>query len=74
VFEPLTCCTSSGTPADDDVTVRVVEPLTEPEAASTVEVPAATAVAKPPVVIVATLSFKDDQTTEAVRFCVLLSL
>jgi hypothetical protein len=56
------------------VTVSVVEPLMELEAASIVEVPSPTAVARPTAVIVATLWSRDDQPTEAVRFCVLPSL
>jgi hypothetical protein len=46
----------------------------EPEAASIVELPAPAAVAKPPAAIVATLPSEDDQTTDAVTFCVLPSL
>lgn len=46
----------------------------ELEAASIVEVPVPAAVAKPPAAIVATFWSKDDQLTDAVRFCVLPSL
>ena len=51
-----------------------MEPLIELEAASIVEVPEPMAVTKPPAVIVATFSSRDDHTTDAVRFCVLPSL
>jgi hypothetical protein len=56
------------------LTVSVVEPLTEPEAAWIVEVPAPTAVAKPVPLIVATELFEELQATEFLRFCVLPSL
>jgi hypothetical protein len=46
----------------------------ELEAASIVEVPVPAAVARPPAAIVATFWSKDDQPTDAVRFCVLPSL
>jgi hypothetical protein len=56
------------------VTVRVVEPLIEPEAAWTVVMPVAVPVARPPVLIVATAVFVELQVTVLVRFCLLLSL
>jgi hypothetical protein len=55
------------------VTVSVVEPLTAPEAALIVLVPAATPMANPPVVIVATPVVAELQVTELVKFCVELS-
>src|ERR1700735_1146437 len=55
------------------VTVSVVEPLIAPETALIVLVPAATAVANPPVVMVATPVVAELQVTELVRFCVELS-
>ena len=55
------------------VTVRVVEPLTAPEAALIVLVPAATPVAKPPALIVATLVVCEVHVAVLVRFCVELS-
>jgi hypothetical protein len=57
-----------------DVTVRVVEPLIDPEAAWIVVLPVATPVAKPALVIVATAVFDELQVTELVRFWVLPSL
>jgi len=56
------------------VTVSNVEPTTGPEIALMVLVPAATAVASPPAPIVAVASVPENHVTEAVRFCVLLSL
>lgn len=55
------------------VTVSVVEPVTPPETALIVLVPAATPVANPPAVIVATLVVTELQVTELVKFCVELS-
>jgi hypothetical protein len=55
------------------VTVSVVEPLIAPEAALIVLVPAATPVANPPVVIVATLVVSEVHVAVLVRFCVELS-
>ena len=57
-----------------DVTVRLVEPLMEPEVARIVAVPDATPVPKPALVIVATAVFVEAQVTELVRFWVLVSL
>jgi hypothetical protein len=54
------------------VTVSTVDPTIEPEVALMVLVPAATPVAKPPTVMVAAVP--EAQVTEAVTFCVLLSL
>jgi len=54
--------------------VRVVVPLTAPDTALIVVVPAATAVASPPEVIVATAALEDDQVAVLVKFCVVLSL
>ena len=56
------------------VTVKSVEPLMLPEVALIVLVPAAKAVASPPAVMVAVAGVPDAHVTEAVRFCVLLSL
>ena len=56
------------------VTVRVVEPLIEPDAAEIVVVPVPTPVASPPLPIIAAAVFVELQVTELVRFCVLLSL
>ena len=56
------------------VTVRLVEPLIEPEIAWIVALPVLTPVARPPPVIVATVEFSEVQVTELVRFCVLLSV
>jgi 1,4-dihydroxy-2-naphthoyl-CoA synthase len=55
------------------LTVRVVEPLTPPEAACILLVPAATPVANPPTVIFATPVVCELQVTELVKFCVELS-
>src|ERR1019366_2589416 len=56
------------------VTVNTVEPLIAPEVALIVLVPTATPLARPPAAMVATVVVPDAQVTEAVRFCVLLSL
>ena len=56
------------------VTVSPVEPLIDPEVALIVVLPAATPVARPALVIVATAVFVELHVTELVRFCVLLSL
>jgi hypothetical protein len=55
------------------VTVSVVELETEPEVAEIVEVPAATALARPEELTVATAVLEEAQVTEEVRSCVLLS-
>src|ERR1700735_2504679 len=55
------------------VTVSVADPRRAPEAALMVLVPAATPVANPPVVIVATLVVPELHVTELVKFCVELS-
>jgi hypothetical protein len=55
------------------VTVNVVEPETEPEVAEIVELPAATALARPEELIVATEVLEEAQVTEEVRSPVLLS-
>ena len=57
-----------------DVTVSPVEPLVEPKAAWIVVLPAATPVAKPVLVIVATDVLVELQLTELVRFRVPPSL
>jgi hypothetical protein len=54
------------------VTVKVVEPETEPEVAEIVEVPVATALASPDVLIVATEVLEEVQVTDEVMSCVLL--
>jgi hypothetical protein len=56
------------------VTVRVVDPVINPDLALMEEVPAATADAKPAALIVATLVVADAHVTVLVKFCVLLSL
>ncbi|HXO06277.1 MAG TPA: hypothetical protein VN884_11680 [Candidatus Sulfotelmatobacter sp.] len=56
-----------------EVTVRIVEPLMAPEAALIVLVPAATPVASPPAVIVATLAVCEVHIAVLVKFCVELS-
>jgi len=56
------------------VTVRVVEPLIDPDVAEIVVVPVPAAVASPALEIVAAAVFVEPQVTEPVRFCVLLSL
>jgi len=55
-------------------TDRVVDPATLPEVAEMVVVPAATAVASPAMLIVATAPLEDSQLALVVRFFVLLSL
>ena len=55
-------------------TVSTVDPETEPEVALMTLVPTPAPVARPPEVIVAVDVVADAQVTEAVRFCVLLSL
>src|SRR5581483_6990544 len=55
-------------------TVSTVEPLTDPKVALIVLVPAATPVASPAVVIVATEVVPDAHVTWLVTFCVLLSV
>jgi hypothetical protein len=56
-----------------DVTVRIVEPLMPADVASILLVPAATAVAKPPAAIVATVVVTELQVAVLVKFCVELS-
>jgi hypothetical protein len=56
------------------VTVKPVEPLVPPKVAWIVVLPAATPVARPPLVIVAAPGFVEVQVTELVRFRVPLSL
>jgi hypothetical protein len=56
------------------VTVRVVDPVIDPDFALMEEVPAATAVASPAALMVATVVVADAQVTLLVKFCVLLSL
>jgi hypothetical protein len=72
---PLADCTYAA-PADvpGEVTVRVVDPLTEPENALMVVLPVPAAVAKPVLLIVATEVFEEPQVTEFVKFCVEPSL
>jgi hypothetical protein len=59
--------------SEGGVTVSVVVPLIAPEAALIVLVPAATPVANPAAVIVATLVVCEVHVTEPVKFCVELS-
>jgi hypothetical protein len=56
------------------VTVSGIVPLTVPEVAVIVVLPTATPVARPTVLIVATLEAEDFQVAELVRFCLLPSL
>jgi hypothetical protein len=56
------------------VTVSTVDPVTLPKAALIVDVPVATAVARPAAVIVATEVVADAHVTEPVSTCVELSL
>jgi hypothetical protein len=56
------------------VTVRPVDPPIAPEVAVMVALPAAAPVARPPAVTLATPALLELQVTDAVRFCVLLSL
>jgi hypothetical protein len=56
------------------VTVNKVGPTTAPEVALMVLVPTATAVVIPPALMVAVAVVPEAHVTEAVRFCVLLSL
>ena len=56
------------------VTVKFADPLIAPETALILLVPAPPAVTNPPAVIVATLVVCELQVTEAVRFCVELSV
>ena len=51
------------------VTVRVVEPLIEPNVACIVVLPVLTLVARPAPVMVATAVLLEVQVTELVRFC-----
>jgi hypothetical protein len=68
----------AGVTAIDDntaaVTVRVVDPVTEPEVAWMVLLPFPTPLAKPVLLIVATEAFEELQVAELVRFCVEPSL
>src|SRR5512146_1908013 len=54
-------------------TVRAVDPDTVPDVTLIVVVPAATEVAKPPALIVATPALDEAQVDVDVRFCVVLS-
>ena len=56
------------------VIVSTVEPLTEPRVALMVVLPTLAPVARPPLVMVAAAVLLELHVTEAVRFCVLLSL
>ena len=56
------------------VTVRLVDPLIEPKVAWMVVLPAATPVAKPVLLMVATEGTLEVQVAELVRFCLLPSL
>jgi hypothetical protein len=57
-----------------DVTVRTLEPFTEPQVAEMLAVPCAALVAKPAALIVAVAGVSDDQFAVLVRFCVLPSV
>jgi hypothetical protein len=56
------------------VTVSTVEPETDPDVALMTLVPTPAPVARPPEVMVAVEIVADAHVTDAVRFCVLLSL
>jgi len=56
------------------VTVRVVDPATEPKATRMMLLPVATPLARPVLLIPATEVFEESQVTEFVRFCVEPSL
>ena len=56
------------------MTVMVAEPVMLPEVAVMLATPTPTPVAKPPVLIEATVGVSEDQVTEAVTSCVLKSL
>jgi hypothetical protein len=56
------------------VTVRTVDPTIAPEVALIVLVPTPAPVARPPVVMVAVVVVAEAHVTDAVRFCVVLSL
>ena len=56
------------------VTVSTVEPTTDPDVAVIVLLPGANVEANPPALIVAVAVVPETHVTEAVRFCVLLSL
>jgi hypothetical protein len=75
---PLTIDGLAGVTAIDcsvaPVTVSKVEPTTDPDVALMVLVPTATAVANPPLLIVAVAVVPEAQVTDDVKFCVLLSL
>ena len=68
----------AGVTAIDDsvgpVTLRMVEPVTAPDIAWIIDMPAPTAVARPVEEIVATAGVAEDQATELLRFWVLPSL
>ena len=66
--------TATVPPPADEPTVSVVEPIMLPTVALMVELPAATPVAKPPAVIVATPVADEFHVAVLVRFCVLPSL
>jgi hypothetical protein len=77
----LNCCVcvnvrtvARGLTVNPAVTVKLVEPVTEPEVAWMVVLPALTPVARPVLLIVATEGALELQVTELVRFCVLPSL
>jgi len=58
----------------DAVTVRLVDPLIDPDVAWMVVLPVPTPVARPAPVMVATVVLEEVQITEVVKFAVLLSL
>ena len=57
-----------------EVTVKVVEPEMDPEAAVIVVAPCLRLVANPPLLMVATVGTLDIHVTELVKFCVVPSL
>ena len=61
-------------PVVENTTVSVVEPLIEPDSAVMVVVPGVDVVAKPELLIFATVVDDELQVAEAVKFCVLESV
>ena len=74
VMEGVAGVTAMETKVGGAVTVKVVLPETAPTVAEMVVVPLETAVAKPAVLMVATVALDESQFAEDVRFLVLVSL
>jgi hypothetical protein len=75
---PTTIELLAGVTANDTrtgaVTVKVVEPVTDPELACMLVLPVPTVLARPALLIVATVAFDELHVTELLRSCVLPSL